>query len=84
MDYILYYKIIRTSHNQMYDKLIKAKSAMLAFIQAVKIMKDNELKPDDFDSFYISPIKINWEKPYTMQLHGWDREGDFPRERYNL
>lgn len=79
MDFNLFYEFTRVSHGRTLDRTIKAKNRVEAFKQAIKIMKENDMIPDDFESFYVAPVKINWSKPYNLQRYGWNRDGDLPR-----
>lgn len=79
MDFNLFYSTTRTSHGRTLSRVIKARNAVEAFKQSTKIMKDSNMMPDDFSSFYVAPVKVNWRKSYNSQRHGWDRDGNFPR-----
>ena len=79
MDFNLFYSITRTLHGRVLGRLIKARNAVGAFKQATKIMKDSNMTPDAFCSFYVAPVKVKPEKSYNLQWCGWDRAGELPR-----
>ena len=67
MDFNLFYSFTRVSHGHTLGRMIKAKNRVEAFKQATKIMKESDMILDDFESFYVAPVKINWSKPYNSQ-----------------
>ncbi len=76
--FVLYYKKVRNSHSRFHSA-IEAENPTYAFVEAVGLMRENGLDPDEFKEFYIAPVKIDRSIGYRKQCHGWDEYGEYPR-----
>ncbi|MCW5202019.1 hypothetical protein VU10_05440 [Desulfobulbus sp. US1] len=76
--FVLYYKEVSLSHTRLHGA-IEAESPTYAFVEAVGVMHEKGLDPDEFKEFYIAPVEIDRSIGYRKQCHGWDEYGEYPR-----